>query len=420
MPSYELDGQMREQLREAVLLGFQARGQLKRVVGALSKDLDKIVANAPYEDQVDELITIAFSEGWLIRLSQELIQERGDYPEVRDPIAGVQAWLEGRRAEHNKRWQDKGAPSTAQVSDDPRKVSVVISSVDPDAAWKGNFEGQFIKAMDPCQVIDTLDRMKQSKDAAPAVRRDIENARLFIALVSKRYIKFKQTVDEIEHALATIGRDDGDIGPRRLLVVLLDRDGATWFHQKRQMLGVAAGPLAQRVIVKEFFDQDGRKSINSGGMIDDEVVETIIDLGDELRRTLDGAAPETIAQLLGPIGEVEPATPLSPAVPPTTAIVSDKIIILGDLRACSDPAAAAAIDALADSLAVHPDAVDRWADGWRAAGRKIDALAGKPTFVRAVLDRNAPSPGDLARRLRPSSRSRLVWTLTTRAKRPVR
>ena len=294
MPSYELDGQMREQLREAMLLGFQSRGQLKRVVGALSKDLDKIVVNAPYEEQVDELITVAFSEGWLIKLSQELIAERNDYPEVRDPISVVQAWLEARRAEHNKKWQDKAVANKAEVADDPRKVSVVISSVDPDAAWKGNFEGQFKKAIDPCQMIDALDRMKQSKDAAPAVRREIEHARLFVALVSKRYIKFQQTIEEIEHALATIGRNESDAGdPRRLLAILLDQEGASWFDKKQQALISAGAPLVERVITKEFFDQNGRKSIISNGMLDDEVAELITDLGEQLRRVFDGLAPES-------------------------------------------------------------------------------------------------------------------------------
>ncbi len=88
MPSYELDGRMRAQLREAVLLGFQSRGQLKQVVGAVSRDLDKVVANAPYEEQVDELITVAFGGGWLIELCRELVRERPDYPEVQRSDCG--------------------------------------------------------------------------------------------------------------------------------------------------------------------------------------------------------------------------------------------------------------------------------------------------------------------------------------------
>src|SRR5262245_53415512 len=133
MPSYELDGVLRAQLRDAVLLGFQTSGQLRRVVGALSRDMNKIVANAPYEEQVDELITVAYGEGWLINLCQELVRERQENPEVCDPILAVQLRLEERRAKHLGEWRQK---DLGEVHDpDPRRAAIVLSSVDPDAAW---------------------------------------------------------------------------------------------------------------------------------------------------------------------------------------------------------------------------------------------------------------------------------------------
>ena len=91
----ELDGTIRKQLRTAVLSGFPTFGQLKIIVGSLSHDLSALVTNAPYGEQVDELVTAAF--GWLIELCAELVRARPNNPEVSDPIRTVKTWLERRQ-----------------------------------------------------------------------------------------------------------------------------------------------------------------------------------------------------------------------------------------------------------------------------------------------------------------------------------
>ncbi|MET0710453.1 MAG: hypothetical protein ABWY82_26960, partial [Tardiphaga sp.] len=79
-------------------------GELKIAVGDLGKTFATLVSAGTYEDQVDELIVKAFTQGWLIELRDILVRKRENHPPVRDPILAVRQWLQDMRDKHEDEW----------------------------------------------------------------------------------------------------------------------------------------------------------------------------------------------------------------------------------------------------------------------------------------------------------------------------
>ena len=210
MPGYELDGRQRALLRDAISRAF-ARETLDEVLRDNNLYSNDVSQDQVFNNRISSLIDVFFREGRLIELCGVLAIARVSNEPVHAAIVGVQKWLIDQESLH-----------TPEV---PR-LRIVLSSVDTDSALKENFKSQggFFEVLAPLDdvdnidIIDTVDRLKQSKANSVGVLRDIDDIRLFVAIVSRRYIKYPQTVTEIERAFSRMSPGpDGRAPKRRML-----------------------------------------------------------------------------------------------------------------------------------------------------------------------------------------------------------
>jgi hypothetical protein len=412
MPRYTLDGKERSRLREAILAGFDP-DSLNSILRDNNRLQHNIALGPDFITRVNSLIDIADQEGWLDDLCTVLAAERTGNELVSSAIEAVRTWI----IEHQ------------QVDNDPLMLKIVLSSVETDSAWKENFEskGRFFEAVRPHDnYVDTVDRLKQSRDNAAGVLRSIDDAHLFVAIVSRRYIRFPQAAAEFDRALARMARAPGGGLPvRRMLALTLDQESRDWVSLKKQEELDSA--CRHCLLVEDFWDGKNRKSIYSNGATDDAVVEQILRAGEGLRadfnhllqpdrndvppRQLPAGGLGGIQSLLDfpaqGVIRVEPdravadridAIPDKP-VPGLDSNVPGSIVILGEPKASSMPEAVMAAEELAGELAAQRVRCERWADGWRATGRNISELADRPVFVRTIVDKSSVSASDAASRL---------------------
>ena len=385
MPGYELDGRQRALLRDAISRAF-ARETLDEVLRDNNLYSNDVSQDQVFNNRISSLIDVFFREGRLIELCGVLAIARVSNEPVHAAIVGVQKWLIDQESLH-----------TPEV---PR-LRIVLSSVDTDSAWKENFKskGGFFEVLAPLDdvdnidIIDTVDRLKQSKANSVGVLRDIDDIRLFVAIVSRRYIKYPQTVTEIERAFSRMSPGpDGRAPKRRMLALALDQESHTWLVQKLEN-GIHATSRSC-VIVEEFFVGNTRKSIHTNGITDDAVVEQIQRVAERLRAYFDGDKGDDV-----PVSIL--ATPLErtedDVVPPVVA--PGGIVLLGEPKSVSAPDAALAIDELARELVGRNLSPVRWADGWRGAIRPNSEISQRPVFVRTIVDKSQASPNDVASRL---------------------
>jgi hypothetical protein len=310
-----------------------------------------------------------------------LAAERIKNERIHAAIVGVQKWLIEQEHLH--------APEV-------QRLRIVLSSIETDSAWKENFKckGSFFEVLAPLDnvdnidIVDTVDRLKQSKANSAGILRDIDDIRLFVAIVSKRYIKYPQTVTEIERALSRLAPGlDGRAQRRRVLALALDQESREWLAKKASELNTASRSC---VIVEEFFAGDVRRSIHANGITDDAVVEQIQRVAERLRDYFDGDAEHDAPAPPKPLISEE----LQP--PPDTP---GGIIILGESKGSSTPDAVLAADKLAEELASRQMSPARWLDGWRGTSKSLSEISSRPVFVRTILDKSLSNPQDLASRL---------------------
>ena len=280
-----LAGKDRSKLREAILTGFDFAS-----VDDILRDNDlprnKIAIGPDLTTRVNSLIDVSDQEGWLTKLCALLAVERAGNAGVHDAITDVLQRLLSSEVDKT----------------DPRTLKIVLSSVETDSAWKENFtsKGRFFEALRPCDYIDALERFKQSKENARSILREIEDTRLFVAIVSKRYIRFPQSAAEFSCALEQLKPGpDGLPADRRVLALSLDQESRDWIA--RQIESIGEHSCRQCVVVEDFWDGRNRKSIYSNGATDDAVVEQILRAGEITARLLrpDAARNRSIGSFPG-------------------------------------------------------------------------------------------------------------------------
>jgi hypothetical protein len=387
MPGYELDGRQRADLRDAVSRGF-TRETLDEVLRDNNLYSNDVSQDSVFNNRISSLIDVFFREGRLIELCGALAAARVNNEPLHAVIIRVQQWLMDQERRH-----------TPEIP----KLRIVLSSIETDSAWKENFrsKGGFFDVLAPfndvdnIDIIDTLDRIKQSKANSAGVLRDIDDIPLFVAIVSRRYIKYPQTATEIERAFSRLlPGPDGRPPKRRVLALALDQESRGWLAQKLTNGFNAA--CQSCVIVEEFFVGNIRKSIHANGVTDDAVVEQIQTVAEQLRDYFDAGddGHASVSSLLAPMGLLDAKPDVeSPDVTPGA------IIILGEPKNASPPDAVRAADELAKELAGRNMLPKRWGDGWRGTNKPISEISSRPVFVRAILDKSQSSANDAASRL---------------------
>ena len=211
----------------------------------------------------------------------------------------------------------------------------------------------------------------------------------------RRYIKYPQTVTEIERAFSRLlPGPDGRSPKRRVLALALDQESRSWLAQKLTNGFNAA--CQSCVIVEEFFVGNMRKSIHANGVTDDAVVEQIQRVAERLRDYFDG----------GDDGHAS----VSPLPAPMACWMRSQTLNLRTLRRAQSsfsasrrmrrvPDAVRAADELAKELAGRNMVPKRWADGWRGTNKPIAEISNRPVFVRTILDKSQSSANDAASRL---------------------
>ena len=385
MPGYELDGRQRADLRKAISGAF-TRDTLDEALRDNNLFSHDISDDPAFNIRIGSLIDLFFQQGRLVELCGVLATARIDNEQTHAAIIAVQKWLIEQELLHTPNVQ---------------RLRIVLSSIETDSAWKDNFKakGGFFEVLAPLadvdniDIVDTVDRFKQSKANSVGILRDIDDIQLFVAIVSRRYIKYPQTVTEIERAFSRLSPGpDGRAPKRRVLALTLDQESHGWLAQK---LANGINPASRAcVIVEEFFVGDIRKSIHTNGVTDDAVVEQIQRMAERLRDYFVNRADEPVSLLSGPeaLGADGPKVEPPPATP-------GGIIILGEPKSASARDAAGAIDELAKELAGRNMSPARWSDGWRGTTKPVSEIANRPVFVRAILDKSQASANDAATRL---------------------
>ena len=387
MPGYELDGRQRADLRDAISRAF-SRETLDEVLRDNNLYSNDVSQDPVFNNRISSLIDVFFGEGRLIELCGVLAIARISNEPIHAVIVRVQKWLIEQEHLHRP---------------DAPRLRIVLSSIETDGAWKENFKskGGFFEVLAPLDdvdnidIIDTVDRLKQSKANSSGVLRDIDDTCLFVAIVSRRYIKYPQTVTEIERAFSRLSPGpDGRAPKRRVLALALDQESRLWLAQK-----VANGFSASSrpcVIVEEFFAGNVRKSIHTNGVTDDAVVEQIQRAAERLRDYFDGNDDDDIPVSLRS-GPTQLLDSKPDAEPP--AVIPGAIILLGEPKNRSAPDAVLAADELAKELAGRNMTPKRWADGWRSTNKPVAEISNCPVFVRTILDKSQLNTNDAATRL---------------------
>jgi hypothetical protein len=344
----ELDGKLWGRLRDAILAGF-VRTELDEILKFNNWRSYGIADGDNFKERAGSVIDVAFREGWLIALCEALAEARKGKPDVYVEFIEVR--------------------DTLLAIVDPRSLTIVFSSVEIDSAWKKNINstGDAFAALKPYVPVDTLARRKQSKDSIFGVMREIDDARLFVAFVSKNYRNFDQAVAEFDRAFARlVPRQDGRAPERRILVLVRDQDGCEWIAKRTNELD----PRCRNcLVVADFSDSKNRSP--------DSASDPLADVGKVLREYFDGVG-------------VEPEPPPPPPPQPELAPAPGAVVVLGEPKGKSAAEGIVAGDELVKELTGREVPHERWADGWRAAKRPVAVLSKRPVFVRTILDK-APS-----------------------------
>jgi len=214
----DLDGTLWDRLSQAILAGF-VRHELDRILRINNWRARNVADGDDYEERVGSLIDVSYREGWLVALCEALAEARkgradiyGEFIQVRDTLLAVV---------------------------DPRSLTVIFSSVEIDSAWKKRFDGDgdAFAPLKPYVAIDTLMRRKQSKDSISGVMREIDDARLFVAFVSKHYRSIGEGIGEFDRAFARLVLGpDGKVPSRRVLALIRDQESRDWIAQRQNAL----------------------------------------------------------------------------------------------------------------------------------------------------------------------------------------
>jgi hypothetical protein len=394
-----LAGKYRSKLREAIMASFDVAG-LDTVLRDNDFPLNNIAIGPDFATRVNSLIDNADREGWLLRLCTILAAERIGNEAVHPVFIEVTEIL----------------MPPAVDKPDPRLLRIVLSSVETESGWKENFstKARFFEALEPCDYVDTLERLKQSKENAKSILREIEGTKLFVAFLSKRYIRFPQTAAEFDCALAQLKPGpDGQPPDRRVLALTLDQESRDFIARRIQ--DIREESCRQCLVVEDFWDGRNRKSIWINGAADDAVVGQILGAAEALRAHFDheedSPAPPVLPSALGLLtipGNItvpqtlqEPggAPPPSNERIPAVAITPGSVVVLGEPKVTSAPAAVLAADELVRELGGRGVNPERWPDGWRSTNQTVGALSKRPVFVRAIVDKSQTSTLDAASRL---------------------
>jgi hypothetical protein len=364
MSGYELEGNLRRKLRDAIARGFD-----RTLLDQTLRDYnlyDPDVSDGPaLSTRIDSLIDVFERKGRLIELCVALAKDREHNALVYSDIVRAQQWLVERKF---------------------KKVRAVVSALGTEAKWKENFKKVFSRALlleqtgYYCEYIDTLERVLQSAENVPGLLRDIDDTSLFIAIVSKRYAMHPPAVTELERALSHLMPGPNGQPPcRRVLTFALDEEGRDWIAGKIQNLDPAC---AVCVFVEEFFSDKTKRPVE-----DDAGEAQIRDVVNRLQgyfigQELKVAAPPPVAPEPNPI--VVPAP-------------SELVVILGESNGQSEPVAVRAADDLASELKARNVPYERWDDGWGEPKKSLDAVAKRPVLVRMVSDPSKVDVNDAAK-----------------------
>jgi hypothetical protein len=251
---------------------------------------------------------------------------------------------------------------------DPQVLTIVISSAGTDEQWKAYFKKQLNLAMEPCRIIDTAERTKQSKDAFYRLDREIENADLFVALVSKTYTRAAQTANELNHARKVIQTETSRF--RRVLALALDQDGVQWLKGNYDCLSKdERNPFFRR----DFLDKEGRRLSIPNGASNSDLALQVKKLGTDLRKVFE--TRQTIGRDVVTEDLPHPA---------------GKIVILGESRGDAPPVATNAIRDLISNLEEGEAPFEQVPDRWRNPSPldlDKELLANRPVFVRTIVDK---------------------------------
>ena len=369
MPGYELDGNLRRRLRQAIALGFDI-ALLERTLGDYDLDDDDVSKDTVLNNRIDSLINVFERKGRLIELCGALAREREGHPAVYADIIRVQQWL---------------------IEREFKKLRTVVSALGTEGKWKENFKKVFTRALISeqsgyyCEYIDTLERVLQSTDNAAGVLRDIDDTSLFVAIVSKRYAAHAPAEAEIARAVSRLTPGpDGRPPNRRVLALALDEESRDWLANKiKSGLAPASAPC---IFIEEFFSGKIKKSV------DDEAGEFQI-------RDVVGRLQDYFEGLEQPIVASHQELPEPAEGPVVLPMPSELVVILGESNGTSTSDAERAGNDLAGELAGRNVPYERWADGWREPKKPLTALLKRPILVRTVTDASRLNANDAAREL---------------------
>lgn len=377
----EMDGVLRRRLREAILALFDRFDDVQDALTEQGIDIpvSKVDDGPNLEARVKSLLKVCYQKGVIEQVCEIMAQTAKDMPPVYKEFNEVK--------KEYLRWQDEYLKL---------RLTVVVSSIGTDEQFKRNFlapdqhlrkslpdNDGFLDPLEPCDLIDTYVRFRESRANARSILRDIKQAHVFAAFVSGRSVEDEQLVAEFECGLKSLWRavPSGEQRPR-IIAIALDEKSRDWINKKI----AEADPLPPNSItIEDFFEGNRRKSIvGSTG-----AGKRIVDLAKSLRQYFDGPAPDE---------ELSPPPPLPNLELPS----SDTIVLLGEPKRARPEitsGACPAMDELADELTVNGIPHEAWGDGWRETPRDLDFLNQRPLFIRAVNDSKPLKPLDLLTRL---------------------
>jgi hypothetical protein len=345
----DLDGKLWDRLSKAILAGF-ARHELDRILRINNWRAHNVADGDDYEERVGSLIDVSYREGWLVALCEALADARKGRAEIYVEFIQVR--------------------DTLLAVVDPRNLTVIFSSVEIDSTWKRlNDNGDAFAPLKPYIAIDTLMRRKQSKDSISGIMREIDDARLFVAFVSKHYRSIGEGIGEFDRAFARlVPGSAGEVPSRRVLALIRDQESRDWITQRQNALDRRCHEC---LIVADLSDIKNRNDAPADG--------PLAGIGKALRDYFDGVG-------VGPGPDPPPPPP-----PPDPAPAPGAVIVLGEPRVVPVPKGIVAADELTRELKDRDVPHERWPDGWRTAGKRpVTILATRPVFVRTILD-EAPS-----------------------------
>ena len=350
----DLDGKLWDRLSQAILAGF-VRQELDRILRINNWRARNVADGDDYEERVGSLIDVSYREGWLVTLCEALAEARkgradiyGEFIQVRDTLLAVV---------------------------DPRSLTVLFSSIEIDSSWKKrlNGDGDAFAPLKPYVAIDTLMRRKQSKDSISGVMREIDDARLFVAFVSRHYRSIGDGIGEFDRAFARLVLGpDGKVPSRRVLALIRDQESRDWIAQRQNALDPRCHEC---LIVADLSDSGNRNDAPADG--------PLAGIGKALRDYFDGVG-------------VEPGLDPPPSPPPDSGPAPGAVIVLGEPRVVPVPKGTMAADELVKELEGREVPHERWPDGWRTAGKRpVTILATRPVFVRTILDEPQSNATDI-------------------------